>query len=175
MNSTNPAPRIVAVSVWPTHPRTASRSPQVSTSGSATTRTRARASDASRSRGSATVRSGSANSIENQKREPCPRDYCAIYRTEALRKHGLSFVGKGGYSAGETVYYDLKAQGYHSEFVPVREMMSLMDHIAHATGAIVPERKLDRAHTFRKTRRRLKGLFNRRDAEALLADDSLDR
>jgi glycosyltransferase involved in cell wall biosynthesis len=108
-------------------------------------------------------------------REPCPRDYCAMYRTAALREHGLSFVSKGGYSAGETVYYDLKGLGYPSAFIPVPEMMRNMDHIAHATGAIRPERKLDRAHTFRKTRRRLKKLFHRDDVDALLADDALER
>jgi glycosyltransferase involved in cell wall biosynthesis len=108
-------------------------------------------------------------------REPCPRDYCALYRTAALREHGLSFVSKGGYSAGETVYYDLKRLGYESSQIPVPEMMRNMDHIAHATGAILPERKLDRAHTFRKTRRRLEKLFHRHDMDALLADDSLER
>jgi glycosyltransferase involved in cell wall biosynthesis len=108
-------------------------------------------------------------------REPCPRDYCALYRASALREHGLSFVGKGGYSAGETCYFDLKRLGYESAFIPVPEMMRNMDHIAHATGAIRPERKLDRAHTFRKTRRRLKRLFHRDDVDALLADDSLER
>jgi glycosyltransferase involved in cell wall biosynthesis len=107
-------------------------------------------------------------------REPCPRDYCALYRTAALREHDLSFVSKGGYSAGETAYYDLKHLGYGSSLIPVPEMMRNMDHIAHATGAIRPERKLDRAHTFRKTRRRLKKLFHRDDVDALLADDSLE-
>lgn len=106
-------------------------------------------------------------------REPCPRDYCALYRTAALREHGLSFVSKGGYSAGKTVYYDLKRLGYES--FPVPEMMRNMDHIAHATGAILPERKLNRAHTFRKTRRRLERLFHRDDVDALLADDSLEQ
>ncbi|MHC4990215.1 MAG: glycosyltransferase [Planctomycetota bacterium] len=108
-------------------------------------------------------------------REPCPRDYCALYRTETLREHGLSFVGKGGYSAGETVYYDLKGLGYRSGLIPVPEMMSLMDHIAHATGAILPERKLNSAHTFRKTQRRLQRLFRRTDVDELLADDALEQ
>lgn len=54
-------------------------------------------------------------------------------------------------------------------------MMRNMDHIAHATGAILPERKLNRAHTFRKTRRRLERLFHRDDVDALLADDSLEQ
>ncbi|MHC4653348.1 MAG: glycosyltransferase family 2 protein [Planctomycetota bacterium] len=54
-------------------------------------------------------------------REPCPRDYCAMYRTAALREHGLSFVSKGGYSAGETVYYDLKHHGYESSVIPPRD------------------------------------------------------
>jgi glycosyltransferase involved in cell wall biosynthesis len=107
-------------------------------------------------------------------REPCPRAYCALYRTAALREHDLSFVSKGGYSAGETVYYDLKRHGYESSLIPVPEMMRNMDHIAHATGALLPERKLDRAHMFRKTRRRLKRLFHRNDVDVLLADDSLE-
>jgi glycosyltransferase involved in cell wall biosynthesis len=108
-------------------------------------------------------------------REPCPRDYCALYRTSILREHGISFVSQTGYSAGEAVYYDLKRLGYESSLIPVPEMARNMDHIAHATGAILPERKLDRAHMFRKTRRRLKRLFHRDDVDALLADDSLER
>ncbi|MCH7550699.1 MAG: MBL fold metallo-hydrolase [Proteobacteria bacterium] len=75
---------------------------------------------------------------------------------------------------GETVYYGLKRFGYESALIPVPEMMRNMDHIAHATGAILPDRKLDRAHAFRKTRRRLARLFHRDDIDALLADDSLE-
>ncbi len=107
-------------------------------------------------------------------REPCARDFCAMYRTGVLREHSLSFLQKGGYSAGETMHYDLKALGYRPGIVPVREMMKYIDHIAHATGAIVPERKLERAHMFRKTRRRIAGLLDRQDIQSLLADPSLD-
>lgn len=46
---------------------------------------------------------------------------------------------------------------------------------ARATGAMRPERKLDRAHTFKKTHRRLKKLFHRDDVNALLADHALER
>ncbi len=97
-----------------------------------------------------------------------------MYRTDVLREHRLSFVQKAGYTAGETVHYDLKALGYRPGIIPVREMMRYIDHIAHATGAIVPERKLDRAHMVRKTRRRLSNLLDRKDIRSLLADPSLD-
>jgi len=109
------------------------------------------------------------------RREPCARDFCALYRTGVLRDHGLSFVQKGGYTAGETVHYDLKKLGFKPHLVPVREMMTYIDHIAHATGAILPERKLNHARMFRKTKRRLSALFDRKDIELLLADTALDR
>jgi len=107
-------------------------------------------------------------------REPCARDFCALYRTDVLRENHLSFVQKGGYSAGETIHYDLKKLGYRPGIIPVREVMQYIDHIAHATGAILPERKLNRAHMFRKTRRRLSNLLDREDIRSLLADPSLD-
>ena len=108
-------------------------------------------------------------------REGCPRDYCAIYRTEVLREHGLSFVQKEGYTAGETVYRDLKSLGYETRILPVERMMELVDHIAHATGAILPDRELEDRRVLRKTRRKLRRLFARGDVEDLLADASLDR
>jgi len=106
-------------------------------------------------------------------REPCARDYCALYKTKLLRENNLSFVGKGGYSAGETMYYDLKALGYHASLIPVREMMDLMDHIAHATGALLKERALNHSRSIRKTRRRLARLYKRYDYESLMASDAL--
>lgn len=109
------------------------------------------------------------------RREPCARDYCAIYNTELLRHFRLSFVGRGGYSAGETMHYDLKALGYHSSLIPVPEMMAMMDHISHASGVILPDREIRHRHKRRTTRRRLARLFRRYDYEQLMANDSLDR
>ncbi len=108
-------------------------------------------------------------------REPCPRDYCAVYRTDVLRSLGLSFVARGGYSAGETVYFDLKAAGYRAAMLPVDRMAAAMDHVAHASGAILPDRHLKHRRTERKTRRRLKRLFGRSDVAVLLEDEALER
>lgn len=108
-------------------------------------------------------------------REPCARDYCAIYKTDVLRRHELSFVGRGGYSAGETMHYDLKALGYRSSLIPVAEMMTLMDHVAHASGVILADRKINHSRKRRTTRRRLARLFDRVDYQDLMACDVLDR
>lgn len=112
--------------------------------------------------------------VSGRPRERCARDFCALYRTDVLRDHGLSFVQKDGYTAGETVHHDLKKLGYGPAIIPVTEMMTYIDHIAHATGAIVPERKLNHTRMFRKTKRRLSRLFDREDIELLLGDPSLD-
>ena len=104
------------------------------------------------------------------RREPCARDHCALYRTDLLRRHELSFVSRNRYSAGETVHYELKRLGYCTSLLPVREMMGYMDHISHATSTIVPERKHGPRRTFRKTARRLRRLYRRPDVDALLRD-----
>jgi hypothetical protein len=109
------------------------------------------------------------------KREPCARDYCALYHTDVLRENKLSFITRGGYSAGEVLHYALKKLGYQTSLIPVREMMGMMDHIAHATGAIVPELKHARNRTVNKAQRRLKSLFNRNDVTDLMNAESLDK
>lgn len=109
------------------------------------------------------------------KREPCPRDYCALYRTAILREHNLSFISRRGLSAGDIMYHDLKERGHTAQLIPVPEMMRHVDHIAHATGGIVPKRELEDKHILRKTRKRLRKLFNRDDVPDLLSDDSLEQ
>lgn len=106
-------------------------------------------------------------------REPCPRDFAALYRTNILRENNLSFIGRDDYSAGDTMYRDLKELGYKAQLVDVREMMTYMDHIAHASGSILPERELKNKRMLVKTRLRLKRLFKRDDIAQLLNDPSL--
>jgi len=101
------------------------------------------------------------------KRELCPRDFCALYITDVLRKNHLSFVGKNRYTAGETVYYDLKELGYTAGIIPVRKMMKLMDHIAHASGAILPDRRLNHKKKILQTRMKISRIYKRKDVDKL--------
>lgn len=108
-------------------------------------------------------------------RPNAPRDFCALYRLDVLREHGLSFIQRGELSAGDSMYLNLVERGYNAKMIPVQTMMSYIDHIAHATAAVRPaERRLKHAHTQRKTERRLEALFEREDVRSLLADESLD-
>jgi GT2 family glycosyltransferase len=122
------------------------------------------------------LRDPSARQLE---RELCPRDYCAVYRSEPIRKMGLRFNSGGhlkNYTAGEQIYYQLKEHGYRAEVIPTAEMMKYMEHIAHATGGLRPaQRSLTHRHTQKKTERRLRRFFNSDLVKNLLQEDSLDR
>jgi glycosyltransferase involved in cell wall biosynthesis len=109
-------------------------------------------------------------------RPDCPRDFCALYRMDLLRKYGLSFVQRPGLSAGDTMYAALSEKGHNAAMIPVGVMMKYIDHVAHGTAAARPgERRLRHAHTQRRTERRLVDLFNEPHMRSLMEDDSLDR
>lgn len=113
------------------------------------------------------------------KRELCPRDYCAIYRSEPIRRLGLRFNVGGpltGYTAGEQMYYQLKENGYYAEVLDVGEMMKYMEHLAHATAGLRPaQRRLKHHHSQKKSERQLRRFFNSALAKNLLEEESLDR
>jgi len=112
-------------------------------------------------------------------RELCPRDYCAIYRSEPIRTFGLSFNASGrwqGYTAGEMMYYQLKENGYRAEVIPTEEMMRYMVHLAHATAGLRPQqRHLNHNRAQKKAERKLRRLFGSDLAKNLASDTSLDR
>jgi len=111
-------------------------------------------------------------------RELCPRDYCAIYRAETIKTFRLSFDARGkwqGYTAGETMYYQLKEKGYRAEIIPAAEMMQYMVHLAHATAGLRPQqRHLNHRRAQKKAERKLRRLFGSDLARNLAADTSLD-
>ncbi len=121
---------------------------------------------------------GDANARQ-LKRELCPRDYCAVYRSEPIRRLGLSFNARGrwaGYTAGEQMYYQLKENGYHAEVLDTAEMIKYMEHLAHATAGMRPkQRHLNHRHAQRKSERRLRRFFNSPLIKELMEDESLDR
>src|SRR5687768_416382 len=104
-----------------------------------------------------------------------PRDFCALYKLDVLRRHNLSFVQRGELSAGDTMYLQLVENGYTAAMIPVPEMMSYMDHIAHGTAGLkVGDRKLGHAHAQRKTERRLDEMLEQDYIKALQTDTTLD-
>ncbi len=113
------------------------------------------------------------------KRELCPRDYCAMYRSEPIRRLGLRFREEGrwkGYTAGEQMYYQLKENGYHATVIDTAEMMKYMEHLAHATAGMRPkQRHLNHRRAQKKTERKLRSFFNKPLIKELIEDDSLDR
>jgi len=113
------------------------------------------------------------------KREICPRDYCALYRSEPIRRLGLRFFRCDRwprYTTGEQMYYQLKENGYRAEVIETREMMRYMVHLAHATAGLRPEqRHLNHWRAQKKSERRLRRLFGSDLAQELAADVSLDR
>jgi glycosyltransferase involved in cell wall biosynthesis len=113
------------------------------------------------------------------KRELCPRDYCAVYRSDPIRRFGLRFNAQGrwtGYTAGEQMYYQLKENGYRAEVIDTAEMMQYMVHLAHATAGLRPEqRHLNHWRAQKKAERKLRRLFNSDLAKSLATDDSQDQ
>lgn len=107
-------------------------------------------------------------------RPVCPRDFCALYRLDVLRKHRLSFVPER-FSPGEFMYLNLAERGYTAAMVPVPEMARYLDHVVHGTAGLRPgERRLRHSLEQRRTERRLRKLFAQPHVQALAADPSLD-
>ncbi len=112
-------------------------------------------------------------------RELCPRDYCAMYRAEPIRRLGLHFDSGGkydGYTASEQMYYQLKDNGYRAEVIDTAEMMKYMVHLGHATAGLRPkERGLSHRRAQKKSEMKLRRLFKSNLAKELLEDASLDQ
>ncbi len=107
-------------------------------------------------------------------RPVCPRDFCALYRLDVLRKHELSFVPER-LSPGEHMYLHLAERGYAAAMIPVSEMRQYMDHVVHGTAGLRPaERRLGHSLEQRRTERRLRKLLAQPHVQALCADPTLD-
>lgn len=99
------------------------------------------------------------------------RSHCALYRTDLLRRHALSFDANE--VAGKVLHHQLEAQGYTMKFLDVHGLAEHLRHINHATMILNPEiagRKTGSEAERRRVRRELESLAYR----AILEDDSLD-
>jgi hypothetical protein len=112
-------------------------------------------------------------------KELCPRDYCALYRSEPIRRFGMKFAATGPQfraTAAERMYVQLKEQGYHAHVFEPAEMMRYMEHLAHATAGLRPDqRRLHHGRSQRKCERKLRRFFEMPLVRELAGDVSLDR
>ncbi len=101
------------------------------------------------------------------------RSHCALYRTDLIRRYGLSF-SRGGESAGKALHRTLLEKGHEMLFLPPATLMRYVLHLNHATMVLNPELGA-RQRTIRAGRSRLARMMALVEAERVLADDRLDR
>ena len=91
-----------------------------------------------------------------------PRDYCALYRRQAMLDHDLTFCPVNGCTGGGySIARQLWDAGFSTPLFPVREMAGSLYHIAHGTAAIAPEKRLNHARKQKQTERKLAGCSRR--------------
>lgn len=100
------------------------------------------------------------------------RSHCALYRMSAVKALGLDF--SMGEVAGEGLHQALEEAGYRMIFLESPELSRYVAHINHATAALNPQLG-SRKETITKGTRRIQKALAAFDADAILADDSLDR
>ena len=106
------------------------------------------------------------------------RSHCALYRREATACWPALFAPAPGRSAGEELHRAMAAAGWHSRFVSPEALGRHVVHLNHATMAL--NRHFGHAdpympRTRRRAIRRIERFFDAIDAQAILADDTLDR
>jgi hypothetical protein len=104
-----------------------------------------------------------------------PRDYCALYRRQALLDHELTFCPVNGSTGGGlSIARQLWDAGYSTPLFSVRKMAQNVYHIAHGTAAIAPEKKLNHARKQKQTELKLARLLEANWIRALQIDWTLD-
>jgi len=101
------------------------------------------------------------------------RSHCALYRTDLLRRHGLSFT-EGELPAGKAMHRRLEQLGHRLVFLESAELGRHVLHVNNAT--MVLNREFGGTRRFRdRGMRRIAQALEAVDAGAILADASLDR
>jgi GT2 family glycosyltransferase len=118
-------------------------------------------------------------------REPDPigkfryynRTICCLYRTDVLRREGLSFGmdQDKGLTGGKKLYFELVDRGYRTVELPPAIMGQFVCHFAHATQAINPQEFTLRKKTVRKCHRLVNKVMSSAVIQSILTDDSLDQ
>jgi glycosyltransferase involved in cell wall biosynthesis len=105
------------------------------------------------------------------------RTVCSIYRTEVLKKEGLSFLmdREKGLTVGKKLYFELADRGYKTVELSDQFMKRYIYHLAHATQVINADQFNLRSRTVRKTGRLIDKIMQSEQVQQILIDDSLDR
>jgi GT2 family glycosyltransferase len=107
---------------------------------------------------------------------PFIRTICAVYRTEVLRREGLSFLPDAArrLTVGQKLHLDLRERGYKAVQLSDGVMRQYLIHLAHATQMLNPgEFGFD--GVTKKWRRVMGPWLASESFQALLRDDLLDR
>lgn len=101
------------------------------------------------------------------------RSHCAMYRTDVIRELNTGFAD-GNEVAGSVMHRKMVAAGYRMCFLESVDLGQYVDHVNHATMVLNPELGSS-ASNIRNGKKRVSDKLRGIDADALLADDSLDR
>jgi hypothetical protein len=101
------------------------------------------------------------------------RSHCAMYRTDVIRLLGTGFSDGDGV-AGSVMHRKMLAAGFRMKFLESLELGQYVDHLNHATMILNPELGSSSGN-IRRGGKRLRDKLRGIDAEAILADSSLDR
>lgn len=104
------------------------------------------------------------------------RSHCALYRTDPVRELGLEFRVDPvkQLCCGERMHRELENAGYHLTFLESEHLGRYMHHINHATSVLNPDPTSNSAPSAKQIRR-VHAALQAVDADAILADASLDR
>lgn len=101
------------------------------------------------------------------------RSHCAMYRTEIIRSLNTGFADENGV-AGSVMHRKMVAAGYRMLFMESEQLGQYVDHLNHATMVLNPELGSS-ASMIRSGKKRVSKMLRGIDADALLADHSLDK
>lgn len=101
------------------------------------------------------------------------RSHCAMYRMDVIRELGTGFADEQGV-AGSVMHRKMVAAGYRMLFLESEQLGQCVDHVNHATMVLNPELGSSAANV-RSGRKRVGAKLRGIDADAILADASLDR
>ena len=100
------------------------------------------------------------------------RSHLALYRTDLLKKYGVSF-GAGEETAGKVLHKILEDHGHEMVFIPSIELIRYAVHLNHATMILNPELG-SREKTVKKGAIKIKAMLKKMQTDQILADGSLD-
>lgn len=101
------------------------------------------------------------------------RSHCALYRTDLIRRHGLSF-SQDNDTAGRTLHKGLVDQGYQMVFLPAEKLMRYILHVNHATMVLNPHLG-SRQRSVSIGTKRIQKALQFIQADAILQDETLDQ